>query len=152
MQVIPIDIRYRDAYQENGKHGEWTATGVRIFAEKRFLEEVKSITLHNRYGDWDTTEAAQWTWGGWYQLTISNVDIHESSIRDQVLTTRGDYYINLSNDAASYLLGCLHGWAESWSELGFESAAMVRSALALERHLTEIVALAPGRGFRCQGS
>ena len=102
------------------------ATGVRILAGKLFLEEVaisydKSLSYLESDGSNGYVEAQE----------IANT--HVSEIRYNSVS-RG-YSIDLSYKAASYLLESIGYYASIWKDWGFEYAPMVRSALALERHL-----------------
>ena len=96
-----------------------SATGVRILAGKRFLEEVAiQSTASAEDGRIEAKEIA---------------NTHVSEIR-YTSSSRG-YSIDLSYKAASYLLESIGYYASIWKGWGFEYAPMVRSALALERHL-----------------
>ena len=95
------------------------ATGVRILAGKLFLEEVAiQSTASAEDGRIEAKEIA---------------NTHVSEIR-YTSSSRG-YSIDLSYKAASYLLESIGYYASIWKDWGFEYAPMVRSALALERHL-----------------
>ena len=95
------------------------ATGVRILAGKLFLEEVAiQSTASAEDGRIEAKEIA---------------NTHVSEIR-YTSSSRG-YSIDLSYKAASYLLESIGYYASIWKGWGFEYAPMVRSALALERHL-----------------
>ena len=96
-----------------------SATGVRILAGKLFLEEVAiQSTASAEDGRIEAKEIA---------------NTHVSEIR-YTSSSRG-YSIDLSYKAASYLLESIGYYASIWKGWGFEYAPMVRSALALERHL-----------------
>ena len=114
------------------------ATGVRILAGKRFLEEV--IISHDKslsylepdgYTDVDPQFAAAICNGYLEAQEIANA--HISEIRYNFVSS--GYSIDLSYKAASYLLESIGHHARVWKGKGFKYAPMVRSALALERHL-----------------
>ena len=103
-----------------------SATGVRILAGKRFLEEVAiSYDKSLSYLESDSSNG--------YIEAQEIANTHVSEIRYNSVS-RG-YSIDLSYKAASYLLESIGHYARVWDGRGFEYAPMVRSALALERHL-----------------
>jgi hypothetical protein len=114
MKVIPIN-------NDGAGIRKDLATGVRIYAGPRFLAEA----------------------GMQSQASAEDGCIEAQEIFDaKPFATRYppsqkvDYSIDLSLDAARYLLGSLGDYASIWGNWGFEGAGMVRSALALEGHLT----------------
>ena len=122
MEILSINLE-----KGCGIRKPW-ATGVRILAGKRFLEEVaisydKSLSYLESDGSNGYIEAQE----------IANA--HISEIRYNFVSS--GYSIDLSYKAASYLLESIGHYARVWDGRGFEYAPMVRSALALERHLTK---------------
>ena len=118
MEILSINLEKGCGIREE------SATGVRIIAGKRFLEEVAKQ-------NWET----RWMWsasGRGKAQEISNARIVEIKH-----PSRTEYSIDLSYKSASYLLECIGHYASIWKGQGFEYAPMVRSALALERHLTK---------------
>ena len=120
MQVIPLNIETGSGMWKRewqNASGHFKATGVRIFAGGRFLEEAAMQSIAS--GEDGCVEAQE---------------IATAKLQDR---EEDGYCIDLSNDAARYLLGSLGYYASIWGNWGFEFAPMVRSALALERHLTK---------------
>jgi hypothetical protein len=120
MEVRPINIEtHAGVWKREWRNsfGHLQATGVRIFAGKQFLELATTQSVAS--GEDGIAEAEE----------VANANIQD----------RGDrsYCIDLSNDAARYLMGSLGDYASIWMNWGFDHASSVRSALALERHLTK---------------
>ena len=103
------------------------ATGVRILAGKRFLEEV--IISHDKSLSYLEPDDI----GSGYIESQEIANAHISEIRYNFVSS--GYSIDLSCKAASYLLESIGHHAMVWRGKGFKYAPMVRSALALERHL-----------------
>ena len=122
MEILSIDLEKGCGIRKQ------SATGVRILAGKRFLDEVsinydKCLSYLESDGSNGYIEAQE----------IANTHVSEI----QYTSGRWGYSIDLSYKAASYLLESIGHYASIWKGRGFEYAPMVRSALALERHLTE---------------
>ena len=117
MQVLSIDLEKGCGIRKE------SATGVRIFAGRMFLSEM---AMQSEASSEDGCVEAK-------EIFEAGMHISETRYRPGKV----GYSVDLSEGAARYLLGSLDTYADIWGDWGFEYASMVRSANALERHLTK---------------